>query len=219
MANARIRTTVEISEQTDYYNPRVKEAFEETSSPDEVQTLEIQADVAGTVVELGTFDLASGVDGVADLIVYNEDPTNFALGFCYIQHGTVQTYTNVLDFADAATGDTITRGGAEGTAFNNTAFDLDTGQYVRVTGADTAANNGIFLVASRTEFAITMATSVALTAETDAGGAVTLQSLGICYFRIDPGTCIKLQRVHGAGDLTLRGNTAAVNCRVVVLGT
>ena len=148
----------------------VKASFSPASlelTPDEYMRLQIEADTGGTTVSLSHFSSVTAV------LIKNTDASDTIRAVWYNARGNA-SYANLLTFADAATGDTITEDGA-GTNFDATTMDVVKGGYVRITGATDAANNSTFLVSSVATSVVTVAPSETLAARDDTA-TVTIYS-------------------------------------------
>jgi len=153
------------SKSSDYSNARtVFNPGDLAIRPDEYMHMEIEADTGGTTISLSHF---SSIDCVA---IKNNDSSDTIRAVWHNARGSA-SYNNLLTFADAGTGDTITEDGG-GTDFTASSVDVVAGGYVRLTGATDAANNSTFLVSSTTATAITLALSETLTARDDTATVV-----------------------------------------------
>ena len=190
----------------------VKASFSPASlelTPDEYMRLQIEADTGGTTVSLSHFSSVTAV------LIKNTDASDTIRAVWYNARGNA-SYANLLTFADAATGDTITEDGA-GTNFTATTVDVVAGGYVRLTGATDAANNSTFLVSSTTATAVTLALSEALTARDDTA-TVVVYSQEKNSQKIAAGGFLVLSDVVPEEGLSLTASSAC-ECEVFIIGT
>ena len=190
----------------------VKASFSPASlelTPDEYMRLQIEADTGGTTVSLSHFSSVTAV------LIKNTDASDTIRAGWYNARGNA-SYANLLTFADAATGDTITEDGA-GTNFTATTVDVVKGGYVRITGATDAANNSTFLVSSTTANAVTVAPSETLAARDDTA-TVTIFSQEKNSQKIAAGGFLVLSDVVPEEGLSLTASSAG-ECEIFIVGT
>tara|TARA_R100000458_G_C8264735_1_gene239894 strand:- start:1072 stop:1710 length:639 start_codon:yes stop_codon:yes gene_type:complete len=178
--------------------------------PDEYMHFEVQADTGGTTLSL------SHLASISAVVIKNNDTTNGVRAVWHNARGSA-SYANLLTFADAATGDTITEDGG-GTNFTASSIDVVAGGYVRLTGATDAANNATFLVSSTTDTAITLATSETLTARDDTA-TVIINSQEKNSQKISAGGFLVVSDIVPEEGLTLTADSSAVECEVLIFGT
>tara|TARA_R100000664_G_scaffold29932_1_gene42137 strand:+ start:718 stop:1353 length:636 start_codon:yes stop_codon:yes gene_type:complete len=207
---AKLEVSGAYSKNSDYSSPKVKLALGNFNlTPDEYVHLEIEADTSGTTINL------SHLSSITAVIIKNNDASDTVRAVWYNARGSA-SYANLLTFADAATGDTITEDGA-GTNFNAAAIDVVKGGYVRITGATDAANNSTFLVSSVTETAVTVAPSETLAARDDTA-TVTIYSQEKNSQKIAAGGFLVVSDIVPEEGLSLTAS-AACECEVFIVGT
>jgi len=198
------------SKSSDYSSPKVDcNPAIYALTPDEYTHMEIEADTGGTTVSLAHFSSITAV------LIKNNDSADTVRAVWYNARGSA-SYANLLTFADAATGDTITEDGS-GTDFTAAAVDVVAGGYVRLTGATDAANNSTFLVSSTTATAITLALSETLTARDDTA-TVVVNSQEKNSQKIASGGFLVLSDVVPEEGLSLTASSAC-ECEVFIVGT
>tara|TARA_R100000700_G_C3156149_1_gene133365 strand:+ start:87 stop:722 length:636 start_codon:yes stop_codon:yes gene_type:complete len=198
------------SKNSDYSDPKVSMAPAAYAlTPDEYLHLEIEADTGGTTINLSHFSSITAV------IIKNNDASDTVRAVWYNARGSA-SYNNLLTFADAATGDTITEDGA-GTNFTDSTVDVVAGGYVRLTGATDAANNSTFLVSSTTATAITLALSETLTARDDTA-TVVVYSQEKNSQKIAAGGFLVVSDIVPEEGLSLTASSAC-ECEVFIVGT
>ena len=178
-------------------------------TPDEYMKLQIEADTGGTTISLSHFSSITAV------LVKNADSSDTVRAVWYNARGSA-SYANLLTFADAATGDTITEDGA-GTNFTATTVDVVKGGYVRITGATDAANNSTFLVSSTTATAVTVAPSETLTARDDTA-TVVIYSQEKNSQKIAAGGFLVVSDIVPEEGLLLTASSAC-ECEIFIIGT
>lgn len=178
-------------------------------TPDEYMKLQIEADTGGTTVSLSHFSSITAV------LVKNVDSSDTVRAVWYNARGSA-SYANLLTFADAATGDTITEDGG-GTDFTATTVDVVKGGYVRITGATDAANNSTFLVSSTTATAITVAPSETLAARDDTA-TVVIYSQEKNSQKIAAGGFLVVSDIVPEEGLLLTASSAC-ECEIFIVGT
>ena len=183
------------------------EAF--TLTPDEYVSMQIEADTGGTTVALSHFSSITAV------VIKNTHASNTVRAVWYNARGSA-SYNNLLTFADASTGDTITEDGG-GTDFTASSVDVVKGGYVRITGATDAANNSTFLVSSTTATAITVAPSETLTARDDTAN-VTIYSQEKNSQKIAAGGLLVISDIVPEEGLSLTASSAC-ECEILIVGT
>jgi len=206
----KLELTAVYSKNSDYSAPKVKmvpAAF--TLTPDEYMLLEIEADTGGTTVSLSHFSSITAV------LIKNTDASDTIRAVWYNARGSA-SYANLLTFADASTGDTITEDGS-GTDFTATTVDVVKGGYVRITGATDAANNSTFLVSSTTATAVTVAPSETLTARDDTA-TVTIYSQEKNSQKIAAGGFLVVSDIVPEEGLLLTASSAC-ECEIFIVGT
>ena len=207
-AKLEIRGTY--SKNSDYSSPKVD--FNPANfavTPDEYLHMEVEADTGGTTVSLAHFSSITAV------LIKNNDSDDTIRAVWYNARGNA-SYANLLTFADAATGDTITEDGS-GTDFTAAAVDVVAGGYVRLTGATDAANNSTFLVSSTTTTAITLALSETLAARNDTA-TVVVYSQEKNSQKIASGGFLVLSDVVPEEGLSLTASSAC-ECEIFIVGT
>jgi len=198
------------SKVSDYSSPRTK--FKPASyvlTPDEYTHMEVEADTGGTTVSLANFT------SITSIVVKNTHASNTVRAVWHNARGSA-SYANLLTFADAATGDTITEDGG-GTNFTNAAVDVVKGGYVRITGATDAANNSTFLVSAASATVITVAPSEALAARDDAATVIVYSQEKNSQLIAGGGILVIPDAVPEEG-LVLT-SSAAAECEIFILGT
>ena len=196
---------------SNYKSPKVSfNPAEYEVTPDEFMHMEVQADTGGTTITISQLASTSAV------VVKNNDSTNSVRVVWYNARGSA-SYANLLTFADAATGDTITEDGG-GTDFTASSIDVVAGGYVRITGATDAANNSTFLASSTTATAITLATSETLTARDD-GATITINSQEKNSQTVPAGGFLVVSDIVPEEGLSLTASSSAVDCDVLIFGT
>ena len=207
---AKLEVSGAYSKNSDYSSPKVNLSLGNFNlTPDEYIHLEIEADTGGTTVSL------SHLSSITAVIIKNNDTSDTIRAVWYNARGSA-SYANLLTFADAATGDTITEDGA-GTNFTATTVDVVKGGYVRITGATDAANNSTFLVSSTTATAVTVAPSETLTAR-DATATVTVFSQEKNSQKIAAGGFLIVSDIVPEEGLSLTASSAC-ECEVFIVGT
>ena len=207
---AKLEVSGAYSKNSDYSSPKVKLSLGNFNlTPDEYIHLEIEADTGGTTVSL------SHLSSITAVIIKNNDTSDTIRAVWYNARGSA-SYANLLTFADAATGDTITEDGA-GTNFTATTVDVVKGGYVRITGATDAANNSTFLVSSTTATAVTVAPSETLTARDDTA-TVTIYSQEKNSQKIAAGGFLIVSDIVPEEGLSLTASSAC-ECEVFIVGT
>tara|TARA_R110000737_G_scaffold323207_1_gene335756 strand:+ start:595 stop:1239 length:645 start_codon:yes stop_codon:yes gene_type:complete len=210
-AKLEIRGTY--SKNSDYSSPKVDlSPAIYALTPDEYTHMEIEADTGGTTISLSHFSSITAV-----LIKNNSSVAdNKTIRAVWHNARGSASYANLLTFADAATGDTITEDGS-GTDFTAAAVDVVAGGYVRLTGATDAANNSTFLVSSTTATAITLALSETLTAKDDTA-TVIVYSQEKNSQKIASGGFLVLSDVVPEEGLSLTASSAC-ECEIFIVGT
>lgn len=180
-------------------------------TPDEYTHMEIEADTNGTTVNL------SHLSSITAVLVKNNAslPADTVRAVWYNARGSA-SYANLLTFADAVTGDTITEDGS-GTDFTAASIDVVPGGYVRLTGATDAANNSTFLVSSTTATAITLALSETLAARDDTA-TVVVNSQEKNSQKISAGGFLVLSDIVPEEGLILTASSAC-ECEIFIVGT
>ena len=207
---AKLEVSGAYSKNSDYSSPKVKLALGNFNlTPDEYVHLEIEADTGGTTINL------SHLSSITAVIIKNNDASDTVRAVWYNARGSA-SYANLLTFADAATGDTITEDGA-GTNFDATAIDVVKGGYVRITGATDAANNSTFLVSSVATSAVTVAPSETLAARDDTA-TVTIYSQEKNSQKIAAGGFLVVSDIVPEEGLSLTASSAC-ECEVFIVGT
>tara|TARA_R110002020_G_scaffold134871_1_gene301181 strand:+ start:715 stop:1350 length:636 start_codon:yes stop_codon:yes gene_type:complete len=198
------------SKSSDYSFPKVDcNPAINALTPDEYIHMEIEADTSGTTVNL------SHLSSITAVLVKNNDSTDTVRAVWYNARGSA-SYANLLTFADAGTGDTITEDGS-GTDFTAASIDVVPGGYVRLTGATDAANNSTFLVSSTTATAITLALSETLTARDDTA-TVVVNSQEKNSQKISAGGFLVLSDIVPEEGLILTASSAC-ECEIFIVGT
>ena len=198
------------SKSSDYSSPKVDcNPAIYALTPDEYTHMEIEADTGGTSISLAHFSSITAV------LIKNNDSADTVRAVWYNARGSA-SYANLLTFADAATGDTITEDGS-GTDFTAAAVDVVAGGYVRLTGATDAANNSTFLVSSTTATAITLALSETLAARNDTA-TVVVYSQEKNSQKIASGGFLVLSDVVPEEGLSLTASSAC-ECEIFIVGT
>jgi hypothetical protein len=180
-----------------------------TLTPDEYVSMQIEADTGGTTISLSHFSSITAV------VIKNTDSSDTVRAVWYNARGSA-SYNNLLTFADAATGDTITEDGG-GTDFTASSIDVVKGGYVRITGATDAANNSTFLVSSTTATAVTVAPSETLTARDDTA-TVTIYSQEKNSQKISAGGLLVISDIVPEEGLSLTASSAC-ECEIFIVGT
>lgn len=208
--NLKLSVRALYSKNTDYSSPKVdfNPSFH-ALTPDEYLHTEVEADTGGTSVSLAHFN------SVTSILVKNNHSSNTVRAVWHNARGNA-SYANLLAFADAATGDTITEDGG-GTDFTASAIDVVKGGYIRITGATDAANNSTFLVSNATTTVITVAPSEALTVRDDSA-TVVIYSQEKNSQLIPAGGFLIISDAVPAEGLSLTGSSAT-ECEVFVVGT
>ena len=178
-------------------------------TPDEYIKLQVEADTGGTTISL------SHLSSITAVLIKNTDSSDTVRAVWYNARGSA-SYNNLLTFADAATGDTITEDGG-GTDFTASSVDVVKGGYVRITGATDAANNSTFLVSSTTATAITVAPSETLTARDDTA-TVTIYSQEKNSQKIAAGGFLVVSDIVPEEGLSLTASSAC-ECEIFIVGT
>jgi hypothetical protein len=201
------------SKSSDYSSPKVDcNPSIHALTPDEYTHMEIEADTGGTTVNLSHFSSITAV-----LIKNNSSAAdNKTIRAVWHNARGSASYNNLLTFADAGTGDTITEDGS-GTDFTASSVDVVAGGYVRLTGATDAANNSTFLVSSTTATAITLALSETLTARDDTA-TVTVYSQEKNSQKIAAEGFLVLSDIVPEEGLTLTASSSC-ECEIFIVGT
>lgn len=204
---ARIRTIVEVSEASDRSRPYIKEEMADTLTPDEARWQKLQVDITTaqtiTVSNFGT---------ITAVVLENLDTSNAVELEWYTQRGTqvagdlAIANDNPDTITDSLTGSTfITNGG-------------EVGGYVRIASAEDAANDGAHLIQAITTDLITCGTGETLTANAQDTTA-TLSFERRNKQRVGAGRMLVIDNIVPSGNLSVLAITAAVNVRLLVLGT
>jgi len=178
-------------------------------APDEYMKLQVEADTGGTTINLSHFSSITAV------LIKNSDSSDTVRAVWYNARGSA-SYANLLTFADAATGDTITEDGG-GTNFDATTMDVVKGGYVRITGATDAANNSTFLVSSVATTVVTVAPSETLTARDDTA-TVVIHSQEKNSQKIGAGGFLVVSDIVPEEGLSLTASSAC-ECEIFIVGT
>ena len=198
------------SKVSDYSTPRTKfKPSAYTLTPDEYLHLEVEADTGGTSLSL------SHLSSITSIAIKNNSTSNTVRAVWYNERGSA-SYANLLTFADAATGDTITEDGG-GTDFDAAAIDVVAGGYVRITGATDSGNNSTFLVSSVSANVVTVATSEALTARDDTATVVVYSQEKNSQL-IPANGVLVIPDVVPIEGLSLTASSAS-ECEVFIVGT
>lgn len=210
---AKVTAKCLYSKNSDFSSPKVEfnpaPYAPATANIDEYTYAEVEADTGGTSISLANFT------SVSCIVIKNTHASNTVRAVWYNARGSA-TYANLLTFADAATGDTITRDGGA-TDFTAAAFDVVKGGYVRITGATEAVNNQTVLVQGVAANVMSISPADVFTPSNDTATVVIYSQEKNSQLIPGGGVLVVPDAVPEEG-LTLT-SSAAAECEIFIAGT